>query len=80
VTPPSTTDSENFRSHWMENPVGPEQWYFRFLIGGDENGYYFAPQLLRATWFHVLNLRKPWHWPSYLLTRITNSHAWVERV
>jgi hypothetical protein len=48
------------------------------LLAEDDYGDLFVPSFRRRGWWVArLDARKPWHWPSYLRSRLTGRMAMV---
>lgn len=70
------------RQHWTETAERTCGSYGLPVIGlvaEDDYGDLRVPSLRRLNWWHErLDLRKPWHWPSYMRSRITRRLVMVE--
>lgn len=69
------------RTHWTETAerTYDGSWPFIGPISEDEHGDLRVPSFRRRNWWAArLDLRKPWHWPSYLRSRLSGRIVMIE--
>jgi hypothetical protein len=69
-------------SHWHQRAIErPGRWIpVVGVLAEDEDGYLCVPRILRRNWWGPkFDPRKPWHWPSYLHSRLTCRITMVAR-